>query len=218
MPAAAENGAFQRRCGCPGNKLFVAGGNTDNTTALQPRRLHPEAAARVLAKIPIPASSGGGKVAVNPALNLIYTASGLLSGGTLTVIDGRTLTVVTTISGGGNSLQGVSVDLKTDNFWTTNLYGGKVLTYSSANTQIFANSVGYCPIETTFDCQLRRMWSGAQCGPETTLSLCSTLTALFDRGTDQHWRRNGETLANPVTGSPVTASGFPRRWTQRFLR
>jgi DNA-binding beta-propeller fold protein YncE len=146
--------------------LFVAGGNTDTSSTSTAEAFILEAAAHnVLAKIPIPASSAGGKVATNPALNLVYTASGLLSGGTLTVIDGHTLTVVTTISDGSNSLQGVSVDLKNDNFWTTNLYGGQVLTYSSANTQIFANSVGYCPIETTFDCKLRRMWAGRAMRP-----------------------------------------------------
>ena len=95
------------------------------------------AAQTVLAQIPIPSSSAGGKVAANPALNLVYTASGLNSGGTLTVIDGHTLTVVTTIS----NLNGISVDMGTDNFWTANLFGGQVLTYSSSNVQIFANTV-----------------------------------------------------------------------------
>jgi DNA-binding beta-propeller fold protein YncE len=163
----------------------------------------------VLAKIPIPSSSGAGKVAVNPALNLVYTASGLLSGGTLTVIDGRSLTVVTTISDDGNSLQGVSVDLKNDNFWTTNLYGGQVLTYSSANTQIFANSVGYCPIETTFDCKLRRMWAGAQCGPgDDPVFVFDADTFALIAGPISTGGVMGETLANPVTGKLyVTASG-----------
>jgi len=197
-----------------GNKLFVAGGNTDNTTGTSTAEaFSPEAAAHnVLAKIPIPASSGGGKVAVNPALNLVYTASGLLSGGTLTVIDGHTLTVVTTISDGGNSLQGVSVDLKNDNFWTTNLYGGQVLTFSGANTQIFANTVGYCPIETTFDCKLRRMWSGAQCGPgDDPVFAFNADTFALIAGPISTGGVMGETLANPVTGKLyVTASGISK--------
>ena len=61
----------------------------------------------VLAQIPIPSSSGDGQVAANPALNLVYASGGFTSGGSLTVIDGHTLTVVTTIS----NLNGVSVDM-----------------------------------------------------------------------------------------------------------
>jgi len=196
-----------------GNKLFVAGGNTDTSSTSTAEAFILEAAAHnVLAKIPIPASSAGGKVATNPALNLVYTASGLLSGGTLTVIDGHTLTVVTTISDDSNSLQGVSVDLKNDNFWTTNLYGGQVLTYSSANTQIFANSVGYCPIETTFDCKLRRMWAGAQCGPgDDPVFVFDADTFALIAGPISTGGVMGETLANPVTGKLyVTASGVSK--------
>ena len=95
----------------------------------------------VLAQIPIPSSSGDGQVVTNPALNLVYAAGGFTAGGSLTVIDGHTLAVVTTIS----NLNGVTVDMATDNFWSGNLFGGQVLTYSSANMQIFANTVGFCP-------------------------------------------------------------------------
>ncbi|PYK68164.1 MAG: hypothetical protein DME45_08885, partial [Verrucomicrobia bacterium] len=39
------------------------------------------------------------------------------------------------------------------------------LTYSgSTNTQVSANTVGFCPGETAFDCKKRRFWVGAQCG------------------------------------------------------
>src|SRR5712691_11890987 len=113
----------------------------------------------VLAQVPI-GSNEDGQVAVNPALNLVYASTGFTPGGSVTVIDGHTLTVVTTLS----NLNGIIVDMKNDNFWTANLFGGQVLTYSSANTQIFANTVGFCPGETTFDCKLRRIWAGAQCG------------------------------------------------------
>ena len=119
------------------------------------------AAQTVLAKIPIPASSATGQVVVNRVLNRVYVSAGFSSGGTLTVIDGKTLTVLTTIS---NS-NGVNWDLKNDNFWTGNLTGGQVLTYSgSTNTQISANTVGFCPGETAFDCKKRRFWVAAQCG------------------------------------------------------
>ena len=119
------------------------------------------AAQNVLAKIPIPATSADGQVVVNKVLNRVYVSAGFSSGGTLTVIDGKTLTVVTTIS---NS-NGVNWDVKNDNFWTGNLTGGQVLTYSgSTNTQISANTIGFCPGETAFDCKKRRFWVGAQCG------------------------------------------------------
>ncbi|PYK68173.1 MAG: hypothetical protein DME45_08880, partial [Verrucomicrobia bacterium] len=72
------------------------------------------AAQNVLAKIPIPATSATGQVVVNKVLNRVYISAGFSSGGTLTVIDGKTLTVLTTLS---NS-NGVSWDVKNDNFWT----------------------------------------------------------------------------------------------------
>ena len=108
-----------------------------------------------------------------------------------------------TISNDGNS---------NDNFWTTNLYGGQVLTYSSANTQIFANSVGYCPIETTFDCKLRRIWAGAQCGPgnDPVFAFDADTFALI-AGPISTGGVMGETLANPVNGKLyVTASGVSK--------
>ena len=119
------------------------------------------AAQNVLGQIPIPATSADGQVAVNKVLNRVYVSAGFSSGGTLTVIDGKTLTVLTTIS---NS-NGVNIDIKNDNFWTGNVTDGQVLTYSgSTNTQISANTVGFCPGETAFDCKNGRFWVGAQCG------------------------------------------------------
>ena len=118
-------------------------------------------AQNVLTQIPIPATSAGGQVAVNKVLNRAYVSADFSSGGTLTVIDGQTFAVLTTLS---NS-NGVSWDVKNDNFWTGNLAGGQVLTYSgSTNTQINANTLGFCPGETAFDCNKRRFWVGAQCG------------------------------------------------------
>jgi DNA-binding beta-propeller fold protein YncE len=118
-------------------------------------------AQNVLTQIPIPATSAGGQVAVNKVLNRIYVSADFSSGGTLTVIDGKTFTVLTTLS---NS-NGVNWDVKNDNFWTGNLAGGQVLTYSgTTNTQINANTTGFCPGETAFDCKKRRFWVGAQCG------------------------------------------------------
>src|SRR5438034_1496369 len=106
------------------------------------------AAQNVVAKIPIPASSATGQVVVSRVLNRVYVSAGFSSGGTLTVIDGKTLAVLTTIS---NS-NGVNVDIKNDNFWTGNLAGGQVLTYSgSKNTKINANTVGFSPGDITLD-------------------------------------------------------------------
>jgi DNA-binding beta-propeller fold protein YncE len=119
------------------------------------------AAQNVLAKIPIPATSATGQVAVSKVLNRVYVSADFSSGGTLTVIDGKTLTVLTTI----NNSNGVNVDINNDNFWTGNVTGGQVLAYSgSTNSQISANTVGFCPGETGFDCKKRRFWVGAQCG------------------------------------------------------
>jgi len=119
------------------------------------------AAQNVVAKIPIPATSVGGQIVVNKVLNRVYVSAGFSSGGTLTVIDGRTLTVLTTIS----TSNGVNIDIMNDNFWTGNFTGGQVLTYSgSTNTQINANTAGFCPGETAFDCKNRQFWVGAQCG------------------------------------------------------
>ncbi len=118
-------------------------------------------AQNVLAKIPIPATSAGGQVAVNKVLNRVYVSAGFSSGGTLTVIDGKTLTVLTTLS---NS-NGVNWDVKNDNFWTADFDTGQVLTYAGkTNAQVSAVPTGGCPGETAFDCKKRRFWVGAQCG------------------------------------------------------
>jgi len=162
----------------------------------------------VLAQIPIPPSSGDGQVVANPALNLVYAAGGFTAGGSVTVIDGHTLAVVTTIS----NLNGVIVDMATDNFWSGNLFGGQVLTYSSANVQIFANTVGFCPGETTFDCNLRRIWAGAQCGGgNDPVFVFDADTFALIAGPIGTGGVMGFTIANPVTGKLyLTASGVSK--------
>ena len=163
----------------------------------------------VLAQIPIPSSSGDGQVAANPALNLVYAAGGFTVGGSLTVIDGHTLAVVTTIS----NLNGVSVDMGTDNFWTANLFGGQVLTYSSSNVQIFANTVGFCPGLTTFDCNRRRIWAGAQCGAgNDPVFVFDADTFALIAGPIGTGGVMGPAIVNPVTGKLyVTASGVSKK-------
>ena len=107
----------------------------------------PAAAQNVLATIPIPTASAG-QVAVDPALDLIYTG-GATSGSGVTVINGSTFAVVTTLS----SSAGVSVDMVQDNFWVGTLSSGNVNVYGSNDAQIFSFSVGSCPAAVAFDCQ-----------------------------------------------------------------
>jgi len=163
------------------------------------------AAQTVLAKIPIPASSATGQVVVNRVLNRVYVSAGFSSGGTLTVIDGKTLTVLTTIS---NS-NGVNWDLKNDNFWTGNLTGGQVLTYSgSTNTQISANTVGFCPGETAFDGLHRRFWVGAQCGAgNDPIFVFNADTFALIAGPIETGGTMGPIIVNPVNGKLYVESG-----------
>jgi hypothetical protein len=163
------------------------------------------AAQNVLAKIPIPASSANGQVVVNKALNRVYVSADFSSGGTLTVIDGKTLTVLTTIS---NS-NGVNWDVQNDNFWTGNLTGGQVLTYSgSTNTQIKANTVGFCPGETAFDCANRRFWVGAQCGAgNDPLFVFNADTFAQIAGPIATGGTMGPIIANPANGKLYVESG-----------
>jgi DNA-binding beta-propeller fold protein YncE len=163
------------------------------------------AAQNVLAKIPIPASSATGQVVVSRVLNRVYVSAGFSSGGTLTVIDGKTLTVLTTIS---NS-NGVNVDLNNDNFWTGNFTGGQVLTYSgSTNTQISAKTVGFCPGETAFDCLNRRIWVGAQCGAgNDSIFVFNADTFALIAGPIATGGTMGPIIVNPVNGKLYVESG-----------
>jgi hypothetical protein len=163
------------------------------------------AAQNVLGQIPIPATSADGQVVVNKVLNRVYVSAGFSSGGTLTVIDGKTLTVLTTIS---NS-NGVNWDVKNDNFWTGNLAGGQVLTYSgSTNTQISANTVGFCPGETAFDCKKRRFWVGAQCGAgNDPVFVFNADTFALIAGPIATGGTMGPIVVNPLNGKLHVQSG-----------
>ena len=143
----------------------------------------PAAAQNVLATIPIPTASAG-QVAVDPALDLIYTG-GATSGSGVTVINGSTFAVVTTLS----SSAGVSVDMVQDNFWVGTLSSGNVNVYGSNDAQIFSFSVGSCPAAVAFDCHKRRMWVSSSCGS----------------GNDPVWVFNADTLTE--IGSAITPGG-----------
>jgi len=163
------------------------------------------AAQNVLTKIPIPATSAGGQVVINKVLNHVYVSAGFSSGGTLTVVDGKTLTVLTTIS---NS-NGVNWDVKNDNFWTGNFTDGQVLTYSgSTNTQINANTVGFCPGETAFDCKKRRFWVGAQCGAgNDPVFVFNADTFALIAGPIATGGTMGPIVVNPLNGKLHVQSG-----------
>jgi hypothetical protein len=163
------------------------------------------AAQNVLAKIPIPATSATGQVVVNKVLNRVYVSAGFSSGGTLTVVDGKTFTVLTTIS---NS-NGVNWDVKNDNFWTGNFTNGQVLTYSgSTNTQISANTIGFCPGETAFDCKKRRFWVGAQCGAgNDPVFVFNADTFALIAGPIATGGTMGPIVVNPLNGKLHVQSG-----------
>ena len=145
----------------------------------------PVAGQNILASVPIPTASAG-QVAVNPALDLIYSGGGPNAGGTsVTVINGSTFAVVTTISPSA----GVSADMKNDNFWAGDLTAGDVVVYNSSNTQISSTKVNSCPAAVSFDCHDRRMWVASQCGS----------------GNDPVWVFNADTFA--LINGPITPGG-----------
>jgi hypothetical protein len=138
----------------------------------------------VLATVPIPAASAG-QVAVDPALSMIYAGGGP-NATSLTIINGATFAVVTTI----NPSAGVSSDMKNDNFWTGTLSAGNVVAYSGdSNTQLSSTSVGSCPAAVAFDCSKRRMWVSSQCGS----------------GNDPVWAFSADTLK--LIDGPIVPSG-----------
>lgn len=155
----------------------------------------PGAAQNIIASIPIPTASAG-QVAVNPALNIIYAGGGPNKGGSsLTVINGSTFAVVTTISPSA----GVSADMKNDYFWTGDLTAGDVLVYASNNTQIYSTKVNSCPAAVSFDCSRRRMWVASQCGTgnDPVWVFSADLITLINGPIS-----TGGTIAHPAVVSP----------------
>jgi hypothetical protein len=113
----------------------------------------------IISSVPIPAASAG-QVAVNPALNVVYASGGPKTNGTLTVINGVTFDVQTSLT----PASGASVDMKSDNVWTGDFTSGHVVVYSGAtDVEISSTPVGFCPAAVSFDCR-GRMWVGSQCG------------------------------------------------------
>jgi hypothetical protein len=116
----------------------------------------------LLATVPLPTTADAG-VAVNEALNKIYTSGNAtsLSGFDVVVIDGMTF-ATTTVSAGG---EGANVDVKTDRYWAATVFGGSVVVRDGTTNSIVTTvPLSDCPIETTYDFSKNRVWAGAQCG------------------------------------------------------
>ena len=87
----------------------------------------------LLATVPLPTTADAG-VAVNEALNKIYTSGNAtsLSGFDVVVIDGMTF-ATTTVSAGG---EGANVDVKTDRYWAATVFGGSVVVRDGTTNSI----------------------------------------------------------------------------------
>jgi hypothetical protein len=113
----------------------------------------------VVASVPVPTNAALA-VAVNEALNKIYTSGGASSGQDVVVIDGTTFTATDVGTGSG-----ASVDVQTNHYWAANVYGGAALVRDGNTDNIIATiPLGFCPINTAYDSKKNRVWVGAQCG------------------------------------------------------
>jgi hypothetical protein len=100
-------------------------------------------------------------VAVNEALNKIYTSGGASGGQDVVVIDGATFAATDVGTGSG-----ASVDVLTNRYWAANVYGGAALVRDGSTDNLIATvPLGFCPINTAYDSNRNREWVGAQCGP-----------------------------------------------------
>ena len=113
----------------------------------------------LLATVPLQTNAQN-SVAVNEALNKVYTSGGASSGQDVVVIDG--VTFATTDVGSGS---GANVDLKTDRYWAATVFGGGVVVRAgTTNNTVATVPLSDCPIDTTYDFKKNRVWAGAQCG------------------------------------------------------
>jgi hypothetical protein len=119
----------------------------------------PASAQKIIAQIPISTGSCC-SLAVNAAQNLIYVGGGFSASQAVTAVDGNSFSITSNVPGSGPA-----VDAKNDNYWAAGVYSGSVYVYSgSTNSQIETVTTGDCPGDEAFDCNARRMWTGAQCG------------------------------------------------------
>ncbi|MBV8067841.1 MAG: hypothetical protein JO113_07680 [Candidatus Eremiobacteraeota bacterium] len=85
-----------------------------------------------------------------------------LSGNNTTVVDGKTFSVVDSVSGFGGAN---NVDATTHNVWLAGLKAGNVEVYSGLmHSAITTVSLHFCPIGSWVDSTHRYAWVSAQCG------------------------------------------------------
>lgn len=127
-------------------------------------------------------------IAVDRPIHQIYVSSTVnLSGNNTTVVDGKTFSVIDTVSGFGGAN---NVDSKTHNVWLAGLYSGEVEVYSGlTHSPVSTVSLGYCPIGSWVDARRRYAWVSAQCGS----------------GSDPVWAINADTYA--VIAGPIHTGG-----------
>ena len=148
-------------------------------------------------------------VSVNEALNKIYTSGGASGGQDVVVIDGTSFAATDVGTGSG-----ASVDVLTNHYWAANVYGGAALVRDGNNDNLIAAiSLGFCPINTTYDSNRNREWVGAQCGPGND-PVFAINAANFNviAGPIYSGGVMGSIIANGATGRLyLTASGVSKR-------
>jgi hypothetical protein len=148
-------------------------------------------------------------VAVNPALNKIYTSGGASGGQDVVVIDGTTFAATDVGTGSG-----ASVDVQTNRYWAANVFGGAALVRDgNTDDRIARIPFGFCPINTAYDSNRNRMWVGAQCGggndPVFAVDAANFNIVAGPIGTSGVM---GNIIANGATGRLyLTASGVSKR-------
>jgi hypothetical protein len=139
-------------------------------------------------------------LAVDANLNRIYVSrTADPYGSNTTIVDGATLSVVSTISGFGGAH---NVDAKTRNFWLPGLYAGNVAVYSGrTGANIATVQLSACPTDSWIDATRRYAWISAQCGsgndPVWAVNADTYKKASGRIGTGGVM---GATVVNPVTG------------------
>src|SRR6266496_340996 len=148
-------------------------------------------------------------VAVNEALNKIYTSGGASGGQHVVVIDGATFAATDVGTGSG-----ASVDAQTDHYWAATVFGGAAVVRDGNTDDLIATiPLGFCPINTAYDSNRNREWVGAQCGggndPVFAIDAANFNVIAGPIGTGGVM---GPIIANGATGRLyLTASGVSKR-------
>jgi hypothetical protein len=194
----------------PGGKksVFASGFNQVNRgpqyLAIQPARPPFD----VIATVPLQTNALA-FVAVNAALNKIYTSGGASGGQDVVVIDGAMFAATDVGTGSG-----ASVDVQTNRYWAANVYGGAALVRDGSDDNLIATvPLGFCPINTAYDSNRNREWVGAQCGPgnDPVFAVDATNFNVI-AGPIYSGGVMGSIFANGATGRLyLTASGISKR-------